>query len=111
MPSLMHTKSLLSSFHKEHRALYILMHTELANEYRERQLQYFWEVFPAQDGITTYMFAYTDPTAGMAPNIMCCSNTAATVLTLISIAPHHILLLPREGHCTSSRNVLQVSLC
>jgi len=33
---------------------------------RERQLQYFWEVFPAQDGITTYMFAYTDPTPGMS---------------------------------------------
>ncbi|CAL8468518.1 g8058 [Coccomyxa elongata] len=31
---------------------------------RERRLQYFWEVFPAQDGITTYMFAYTDPAPG-----------------------------------------------
>ncbi len=32
--------------------------------HRERRLQYFWEVFPAQDGITTYMFAYTDPAPG-----------------------------------------------
>ena len=44
-----------------------MAHTERARECRERQLQYFWEVFPAQDGITTYMFAYTDPTAGMGP--------------------------------------------
>eukprot|EP00186_Timspurckia_oligopyrenoides_P001115 CAMPEP_0182444604 /NCGR_PEP_ID=MMETSP1172-20130603/3005_1 /TAXON_ID=708627 /ORGANISM="Timspurckia oligopyrenoides, Strain CCMP3278" /LENGTH=537 /DNA_ID=CAMNT_0024640201 /DNA_START=471 /DNA_END=2084 /DNA_ORIENTATION=+ len=26
----------------------------------EKQLQYFWEAFPAQDGRTTYMFAYLD---------------------------------------------------
>lgn len=31
---------------------------------REKQLQLFWEVFPARDGQTTYMFAYTDPTPG-----------------------------------------------
>ena len=31
---------------------------------RERKLQYFWEVFPAQDGVTTYMFSYTDPSPG-----------------------------------------------
>ena len=31
---------------------------------RRRRLQYFWEVFPAQDGLTTYMFAYCDPSKG-----------------------------------------------
>ena len=38
--------------------------SECAHACRERKLQYFWEVFPAQDGLTTYMFAYTDPTPG-----------------------------------------------
>lgn len=53
---------------------------EHANACRERQLQYFWEVFPAQDGITTYMFAYTDPTPGMSHQInslqQCCLGIA-----------------------------------
>jgi hypothetical protein len=40
--------------------------SECAHACRERKLQYFWEVFPAQDGLTTYMFAYTDPTPGRA---------------------------------------------
>ncbi|KAK9844003.1 hypothetical protein WJX81_001672 [Elliptochloris bilobata] len=33
---------------------------------RARQLQYFFEAFPARDGLTTYMFAYTDPAPGRA---------------------------------------------
>lgn len=33
---------------------------------RERGLQYFWETFPAADGITSYMFCYTDPAPGKA---------------------------------------------
>ena len=37
---------------------------------REKQLQLFWEVFPARDGLTTYMFAYTDPTPGISAH--CC---------------------------------------
>ena len=37
---------------------------KVMHAHRERRLQYFWEVFPARDGITTYMFAYTDPTPG-----------------------------------------------
>ena len=36
------------------------------NACREKQLQLFWEVFPARDGQTTYMFAYTDPTPGVS---------------------------------------------
>ena len=32
--------------------------------HRRRRLQYFWEVFPARDGLTTYMFAYCDPAKG-----------------------------------------------
>lgn len=35
-----------------------------ANLCRERKLQYFWEAFPAVDGLTTYMFAYADPKPG-----------------------------------------------
>ena len=27
-------------------------------------MQWFWEVFPAQDGLTTYMFSYVDPAKG-----------------------------------------------
>ena len=54
------------------------MHAECAMECRQRQLQYFWEVFPAQDGTTTYMFAYTDPSPGMP--------------TRLSNRPHQCLL-------------------
>lgn len=31
---------------------------------RERGLQYFWEAFPARDGLTTYMFAFADAAPG-----------------------------------------------
>ena len=31
---------------------------------RQRKVQWFWEVFPAQDGLTTYMFSYVDPAKG-----------------------------------------------
>jgi len=33
---------------------------------RESGLQYFWETFPAADGVTSYMFCYTDPAPGKA---------------------------------------------
>lgn len=49
---------------------------------RQRRLQYFWEAFPAQDGLTTYMFAYADPKPGdgsateLAPLPLCLFLTA-----------------------------------
>ncbi|KAL3150418.1 hypothetical protein ABBQ32_000255 [Trebouxia sp. C0010 RCD-2024] len=52
---------------------------------RERQLQLFWEVFPARDGQTTYMFAYTDPTPGR--------------LSLEDMFAEYLRLLPEYRSC------------
>ena len=68
---------------------------------RERQLQYFWEVFPAQDGITTYMFAYTDPTPGTSRHA-----------NRLQHPPRHIIHLPDQLHAAHLMAlVLQADPC
>ena len=43
-------------------------------------MQWFWEVFPARDGLTTYMFSYVDPAKGKPPGMFAvpepCSSLA-----------------------------------
>lgn len=87
------------------------MHAECAMECRQRQLQYFWEVFPAQDGTTTYMFAYTDPSPGMpTPPSNCPHQCILRPIGLPDQQCSAVQYLAAFKHLTSSGIVMQTRL-
>lgn len=51
----------------------------------QRKVQWFWEVFPARDGLTTYMFSYVDPATGR--------------LSLEEAYSEYLRLLPQYREC------------
>ena len=60
-------------------------------------MQWFWEVFPAQDGLTTYMFSYVDPATGKPAGTFAVPGPCSSLAVQGSMAPADGSCMPADA--------------